>query len=214
MSYYAVDAAGNTAATQSLSVKVDAVAPSLTAGIVNGSRADAASRSQRSKVESVYISFSEAVAALTTAPITLMRYNSSTSAYVAATDVTISPLLSLDGKTLMVRYQPGGTGTQGASLKDGRYRLMLQDGALRDMAGNRLPASNAATASSLVEFTRLFGDIDGNGTVTASDLSAIQASLGSTSSSANYRWYMDFDNDRDVDSLDYSQASARLNLSV
>ena len=48
---------------------------------------------------------------------------------------------------------------------------------------------------------RLFGDIDGNGTVTASDLSAIQASLGSTSSSANYRWYMDFDNDRDVDSL-------------
>ena len=76
VSYYAVDAAGNTAATQSLSVKVDAVAPSLTAGIVNGSRADAASRSQRSKVESVYISFSEAVAALTTAPITLMRYNS------------------------------------------------------------------------------------------------------------------------------------------
>jgi hypothetical protein len=87
----------------------------------------------------------------------------------------------------------GGNGVVAGSLADGRYQLLYQ--------GSPVQVAN---------FFRLFGDVNGDGQVDATDRTAFLASYRSRRGMPNYRWYFDFNNDGAIDSVDYFQFLARL----
>jgi hypothetical protein len=96
-----------------------------------------------------------------------------------------------------------GSGIINRSLADGDYVLTVRAGQVQDAAGNAL------ASDSVTRFHRLFGDVDGDGHVTAADLLAWRTALNQTSSSSHYAWYLDFDGINGDDRNDYNQATAR-----
>jgi alpha-amylase len=96
-----------------------------------------------------------------------------------------------DGRTT-VTLTFSGAGVLGGSLPDGRYTLTV--------AGSTVPGGS---------FFRLFGDVNGDGQVDATDLQAFLAAYRSRKGMANYRTYFDFNADGFIDSVDYYQFQRR-----
>ena len=204
----AFNAAGEVRSNALAIVPAGPVAPVLTGAIVNGAYLDAESLTQRSKVDSIYLTFSEKVTALGASLLTLTRFDAVTSSYLAVNNVNFTTLLSADGLTLLVSFIEG-SGMLGGSLLDGRYRLAIQAGALSNAGGTFV------TAGAYTEFTRLFGDADGDGTVTSTELNTyLLPALGASSASTRYRWYFDYDQNNRLDTRDWAQARQRIGLTV
>jgi hypothetical protein len=62
-------------------------------------------------------------------------------------------------------------------------------------------------------FSRLFGDVSGNGSVNALDYSAFRGAFGKTSADAAYNPAFDFDGSGVVNALDYNQFRSRFGKS-
>ncbi len=93
----------------------------------------------------------------------------------------------------------------GGSLADGHYRLTV---AADGVAG---PGAMAMTDDHVVEFHRLFGDVDGDRDVDRGDYIQIRNTLGLSEGQAGFRSEYDYDADGTVDILDVVQIRSRLN---
>ena len=103
---------------------------------------------------------------------------------------------------------PGLTGAVAGSLADGRYTLIEHQGKIHSGANAALLADHRDA------FFRLFGDVNGDAKVDATDRTAFLAAYRSRQGMANYRSYFDMNNDGVVDSVDYYQFLQRLGTSV
>ena len=96
----------------------------------------------------------------------------------------------------------------GPSLDDGVYTVALAAGALRDTAGN--PLAGGVTAA----FHRLYGDVDGNGTVDIADFNAFAPAFGTAAGQSGYVGVLDYEGDGVIDIGDFNAFAPRFGTSV
>jgi CSLREA domain-containing protein len=175
--------------------------PTVTSLVINGGAA------QRSTVTSLKVTFDQ--------PVTLPANPADAFQLRRQSDdapVTLSAAVAGNAVTLTF----AGGAVHGASLADGRYTLtafaakLTGPGGLLDGNGDGVAGDNYAFATAPpTGIFRLFGDVDGDGDVDATDFGAFRAAFGGTANLA-----FDFDNDGDVDAADFGQFRARFGSSV
>lgn len=184
---------GASAMSAPLLLTIETEPPVVQAVVINDGRI------QRSMVDSITVSFSEAITFDPSAfELDVVNPTTGVATPVAA---TITPTLSADGLHVTLTFS--GSGIINHSLADGNYILTVHGSGVQDAAGD------AMVSDSVTRFHRLFGDVDGDGHVTAGDLLAWRAALNQTSSSSHYVWYLDYDGSDVIDSIDYNQAISR-----
>jgi hypothetical protein len=113
--------------------------------------------------------------------------------------VSVSADLSESTSTqTIVKLTFSGASTEFDSLRDGKYTLTVLANQVLDTAGNLM------TSNSTTQFHRLFGDADGNGSVTAADFAAFRLAYGTNGPSI-----FDFDNNGSVSAADFNQFRLR-----
>jgi hypothetical protein len=90
----------------------------------------------------------------------------------------------------------------GGSLADGRYVMTVHAGQTIDTSGQVLYVNETFS------FFRLFGDIDGNGTVNSADYFQFKKAFGAASGSSLYNPDFDFDGNGKINSSDYFKFKA------
>jgi len=112
------------------------------------------------------------------------------------------------------------------SLADGRYRLTVLSSHVSAggvaLAGNGTAGSDyvspADTAGSgaghQLGLYRLFGDVDGNGTVDAFDVGQLRTAFNTFTGQPGYVSYLDANNDGSVDAIDVGQFRTRFNANL
>jgi hypothetical protein len=108
------------------------------------------------------------------------------------------------------------------SLADGRYALTVfaanvtgPAGALRGGQPNGDYVSPPDSYGGLgLHLYRLYGDVNGDGVVDATDLGRFRSTFNSNSAQANYPAYLDADNNGAVDASDLGQFRSRFNANV
>ncbi len=134
--------------------------------------------------------------------------------------VTVSVDLSLSTPNQTVaRLTFSGANTEFGSLKDGVYTLrvlgsMVSTGGIAlDGDGNGTPGGDRA-----LQIHRLYGDVNGDGTVNAFDLSQFRQAFGSSLGDPNYRDYLDFDGDGvisgSINAFDYGMFRDRFGVNL
>lgn len=100
--------------------------------------------------------------------------------------------------------------TQNNSLIDGRYTLSVLGAQLLDVGGQPIDADNDGTpgGTNISNLHRFFGDVDGDGTVAASDFIAFRQSFNGVND------MFDFDGDGAVSASDFVQFRNRFNTSI
>jgi hypothetical protein len=93
-----------------------------------------------------------------------------------------------------------GPGIIGGSLPDGKYTLTVLSTGI---------AGGLATGDALANFHRLFGDVDGDADVDATDFGAFRLAFGTALNLA-----FDFDGDGDVDAADFGAFRQRFGVSL
>jgi hypothetical protein len=141
---------------------------------------------QRSKVNSVTVTFSELVS-IDPGAFEVRKIG-------ARHPVKLQVDLSQDAGQTVARLTFKGAGITGGSLGDGQYRLTIDADKIRDAAGNLLDGDGDGDAGGdyLDEFFRRFGDTDGDGDVDGADKSVFKSAFGKRSSQPGYLWYLDF----------------------
>ncbi|MDB5172761.1 MAG: hypothetical protein JWN51_1534 [Phycisphaerales bacterium] len=170
---------------------------------------------QRSLVRSLTFTFSTPVT-LSAGAITLALLNtagskSGTNDGAPPTDASAAlgtPTSSDGGLTWVVPIMSTSPYSALGSLLDGVYTATVHAGLVTD-AFNQPLAGGDQTKT----FHRLFGDINGDKRVNASDYLAFSAAFGSNSLSANYNTYFDYNHDGRVNATDYLQFSNRFGKS-
>jgi uncharacterized repeat protein (TIGR03803 family) len=102
-----------------------------------------------------------------------------------------------------------GSGIVGGSLPDGRYTLIIHSYLVHD---HQLGA--ALNGDRVEHFFRLFGDVNSNGKVDDMDRAVFLASYRSRKGMPNYRWYLDYNCDGTIDSIDYYEFIRRSGTTV
>jgi RHS repeat-associated protein len=101
-----------------------------------------------------------------------------------------------------------GPGIVGGSLPDGWFTLTTFGGRVHDHAtGQAVDGAGTGVAGSnqVDAFFRLFGDVNGDGQVDATDRTAFLAAYRSRRGMANFRGFFDFNGDGVLDAVDYYQ---------
>ncbi|HEY1683674.1 MAG TPA: choice-of-anchor tandem repeat GloVer-containing protein [Tepidisphaeraceae bacterium] len=98
----------------------------------------------------------------------------------------------------------------GGSLPDGNYDLTIIASDVTAIATNMQMTGGNQTFT----FYRLFGDIDGNGTVDQSDYTAFMSSYGQTSGGSLYNPAFDYDGNGIINGSDYLQFKKRFGTSI
>jgi hypothetical protein len=97
--------------------------------------------------------------------------------------------------------------TEGGSLVDGRYRLTV--------LANQVSVSGVNLSSnSIMDFHRLFGDVNGDATVNGFDLGFFKDAFGTQVGDANYLSFFDFDGDGVINGLDFGQFRTRFGTAL
>ena len=164
-----------------------APAPNLVATTINDGSA------QRSQVRGIALKFSTPVV-LDPGAITLDPHPGQT-----GTIPTLAWSTSDGGLTYIVTFR--GNGVVAGSVADGVYDLTIH-AALVHAGPQTLAADHILT------FHRLFGDIDGNGTVNSADYFQFKKAFGSATGSALYDPNLDFDGNGIINSSDYFRFKA------
>ena len=167
---------------------------------------------QRSVVKTVTLTFSLPVN-LAAGAVTLSRLNTGgsgandgSSPTDLSADVTWSNP-SGDGTTWVVSFGAANAAADAfGSLTDGAYTLAVHAARVTGAGGRAFAADQTLT------FHRLFGDIDGNGTVNNGDYLQFKKSYGLTSASTGYNANFDFDGNGAVNNADYLQFKKRFGL--
>jgi subtilase family serine protease len=175
-----------------------------TQGGFGGANADGA---QQSIVSGITLKFSSPVSLTSGALSFSLRNTGGSGANDASQPVDLSADLLLsnpssDGMTWLVSFVPG-TAAAGASgtLNDGIYDLTVH------AAGVTTPLG-AVFADQTLTFHSLFGDVDGNKTVSSADYQKFKAAFGSLIGQANFDGNFDFDGNGKIDSTDYLKFKA------
>lgn len=166
-------------------------APTLTSQIDNGT-------AQRSRVGSVTLTFSELV---TIGPGALTLRRTGPGGTTGVIPVTVDTSLSTGSQTV-ARLTFNGAFVQGGSLIDGNYTLNVESDLVLDTGGRSMGGDVA------LNFHRLFGDSDGNRSITAADFAAFRLSYGTGSS------IFDFDNDGQTSASDFSEFRIRYGVTL
>jgi PKD repeat protein len=155
---------------------------------------------QRSMVDSLTVTFDQRY---TPAPgaFTLRRHSDGAMVALTATNP------SGDGKTWVLTFS--GSNVIGGSVADGTWNLTIDSSLL--MGSDNQPAGGGDLTYT---FTRLFGDVDGDGDVDTLDYARMRQVLNSSRGSANYLWYLDYDNSGTIDNNDANQFKLRLGTYV
>jgi hypothetical protein len=100
-----------------------------------------------------------------------------------------------------------GRGFVGGSLADGSYRLTIRGDTIRDAATRLLDGDRDGVAggNQVVEFSRRFGDTDGDGDVDARDKQVFKTTFRKRSRQPSYLWYLDYNADGRVSTDDQAQ---------
>jgi hypothetical protein len=171
------------------SFKVDA-APTVASVQINDGAA------QRSKVSSVTVTFNGMLAAADFAPGAFTLNRAEGGAFTA----TVSTVATAGRQSLVtLGFASAGVGADGA-LPDGTYSLSID----RD----RAPIDSPATVVEIAAFQTVFGDLDGNGTITAAEVAAAAQAHGK-SGGPDYAWYLDFNADGKIDGTDQREVARR-----
>ena len=160
------------------------------------------SGTQRSEVRDISFKFNHAVT-LGPGAVSLISYGDSilTGVVINATPALGTPTTADGGLTWVVPIlanTPFSDST--GSLKDAIYRVTIDP---TKVTGATLTGSNLSTT-----FHRLYGDIDGNGTVNSADYFKFKAAFGSTTGQANFNADFDFDGNGKINSSDYFKFKA------
>jgi hypothetical protein len=166
---------------------------------------------QRSRVETLEVEFSEAVTVDSGA---FEVRNAGTSAVVT----TLVSTQLVAGNTVAT-LSFSGNETQYDSLKDGRYQLTVygnkvhavDSGLDLDGDGDGVAGGNYVFAD---DFYRYFGDNDCDGDVDMTDFLAFRGSMNKSSGEAGFLWQFDVDNDGDVDMTDFFACRLHMNQSL
>jgi murein DD-endopeptidase MepM/ murein hydrolase activator NlpD len=182
-------------------------APQVASVVINNGQA------QRSRVTSVAITF----AGLVSLP------NNVADAFelkrqVSDTSVDLTTTVT-HGATTKVVLTFLGAGSEGKSLMDGRYTLTINaaqvsnagwlDGNNDGIGGDNFVLASAAAPNPPTNIFRLFGDADGNGTVTAGDFNAFRLVYGTSGPSI-----FDFNDDNTVSASDFNAFRLRYGAAV
>jgi hypothetical protein len=172
---------------------VDNDGPQIQSVVVNGGEI------QRSMVTSIRVLFSEAVSfpnGINTA-FQLERTGFGSLGVVALNAVQ-------SGAEVTLTFAAGGTVgiDPRGSLSDGMYKLTVIGSKVQGIGGTM-------NLDATLNVHRLFGDIDGDGSVTAIDFSAFRLAYGNSGSSI-----FDFDGDNEVSAADFNQFRMRYGLNI
>jgi subtilase family serine protease len=150
-------------------------------------------------------------------------------------NVLLSSDVSADGqgRTVVTLYFSGSetdpiSGQNGGllSLADGRYVLTVLSGSIADVNGAALDGDGDGVAGgdyvsppdtyggTGLRLYRLFGDVNGDGVVDATDVGQLKSTFNRNSSDPLYLWYLDADNSGAVDASDIGQFKTRFNVNV
>lgn len=162
----------------------------------------------RSRITTLSFQFSRDVSAsLDASDLTLRNLN--TNQIVPASTLTFS----YDPVTLIGQWTVNSTS---GSLADGRCLALLNGAGVLDANlspldgdGNGVPGGSLAFG-----FSRLFGDVDGNGIVATPDRNLLLAALPSIAGDSNFDARFDFDGDLAIGASDQSAFDARFNTSL
>jgi hypothetical protein len=193
--------------TATATITVNPAAPALVSTTIDdGVR-------QRSLVRSLTFSFSSPVT-LSAGAITLARLNTGDSgandgsAPTDASSALGTPASSDGGLTWVVPIQASGAFSGFGSLADGIYTATVHAGLVTDSFNQQMAGGDQTKT-----FHRLFGDINGDKRVNATDYQRFSAAFGSSNLTANYNVYFDFNHDGRVNATDYQQLSTRFGKS-
>jgi hypothetical protein len=100
-----------------------------------------------------------------------------------------------------------GAGVTHGSIADGVYDLTVHSGLVLDAASNAMTGGDQTFA-----FHRLFGDIDGNGTVNSADYFKFKAAFGAGTGSSLYNAAFDYDGNGTINSADYFKFKANFGM--
>ena len=162
---------------------------------------------QRSEVRKVTLQFNQPVT-LGSGAVTLSLLNTGRSGAndgSAPTDVSAAlatPATTDGGLTWTYTFQTSDSAVvdSTSSLKDGIYTLTVNPASV---TGGTLTGTNLSTT-----FHRLFGDIDGNGTVNSADYFKFKNAFGSKVGQLTYNPNFDFDGNGSINSSDYFKFKA------
>jgi hypothetical protein len=197
--------------SQVLTVQVNATAPRVTGVIVNGGA------NQRSIVTQTTIAFDQHVLlpANPADAFRLVRLSDSASVLLrASVDDT--------GAGTVVTLTFIGGAVDGVSLADGRYTLTVlagqvsTGGAALDGDGDGQAGGDFVVAGDPAtnRLFRLYGDVNGDGTVNGLDLAAFRNTFGTTVGSPAYLAFLDSNGDGAINVLDLTAFRARFGVLV
>ncbi|MFO0850945.1 MAG: PA14 domain-containing protein [Gemmataceae bacterium] len=109
----------------------------------------------------------------------------------------------VDGRTVVTITAPGGT------LADGRWRVTTAAGAVTHRAGGVALATSQTT-----DFFRLFGDINGDGTVNGTDLFTFRPAFGMGVAQPNYISGFDYNSDGLINGTDLFEFRTRYGIQI
>jgi hypothetical protein len=170
---------------------------------------------QRSRVTNLTVTFNSQVSFATTpgAAFTLTRNSDSAAVSFSATANVVN------GVTVVTLNNFTGSATDFGSLADGRYTLTALasqittpggqlDGNGDGIGGDDYDLASAATPNPPTNIFRLYGDINGDGSVSASDLIAFRQYFG------GMNFAFDFDGDGSISASDFIQFRLRFGGSI
>ena len=185
---------------------------------------------QRSEVRLLRVTFSGPVTFAggnVAAAFQLLHVQTGKNVALSATTATDSL-----GRTVVTLGFSGGetdpvSGLNGgiASLADGRYQLTVLAANVIGPYGIPLAGDGTDVGSNYVSpadtyqgnglhLYRLFGDVNGDGVVDATDVGQLKSTFNRNNTDPLYLWYLDADNSGAVDASDIGQFKSRFNVNV
>jgi ELWxxDGT repeat protein len=176
--------------------------------VVNGQQ-PTSSPSQRSMVKDLTITFSQevSVAHLVNA-FEVVRLG----AGGGSVNVNVSSNV-VGGKTVVLLTFSGSSVETSGSLMDGNYQLTIRSDLVLDSYGQELDGDDDGVAggdylfgeTAADAFFRLFGDTDGDRDVDNMDAARLRGTMNKTAAQTGYLWFLDYNKDNVVNTVDNSQ---------
>jgi hypothetical protein len=163
---------------------------------------------QRSKVNSLTVTFG---GSLTASDVDAGAFSLTRAEDGTAISVNVESVTSSGGKTQIV-LTFSGDDVVGESLADGHYTLTIDGSKIHDDLGQAADADGDGFAGGVKtsSFHRLFGDVNGDGQVDASEVAFAAHYNGTRAGDADYLWYLDFDGNGLINGRDQSQVARRV----
>ena len=169
---------------------------------------------QRSRVRSLTVTFSGTVpaAGIAAGAFALAR----TGGGVADVVLGVDSVTALTAERTAVRLTFSGAGVTAGALADGRYTLLIDGAKIHDAAG--LPVDAAGTgvrgSARTVAFATMFGDGNGDGSVTIADFNRLAAAFNTSRGSPQFDAAFDSNGDDLIGIADFNALASRFNQSV